>query len=78
VVSFFNLVIVLNFTVKDGDKEREEESDYNEEGNYTIFVYSVVSLVRGVKYFGMMQFVSLKVWLFHPHCKKNWTTWNMI
>ena len=29
---------VLNFTVTDGDKEREEESNSNEEGNYTTFV----------------------------------------
>ena len=25
-----------------------------------------------------MQFVSLKVWLFRPHCKKHWTTWNVM
>ena len=39
---------MLNFTVKDSDKEQEEEKmipDYDEEGNYT-FVYSDVPLVR--------------------------------
>lgn len=30
---------VLNFIEKDSDKEHEEESDYTEEGNYTISVY---------------------------------------
>ena len=30
---------VLNFIEKDSDKEHEEESDYTEEGNYTIFVH---------------------------------------
>ena len=37
---------VVNFIEKDSDKEHEEESDYTEEGNYTIFVCSAVSLVR--------------------------------
>ena len=40
---------VLDVTGKDSDKEHEEEKtipDCDEEGNYTTFVYSVVSLVR--------------------------------
>ena len=47
VSSFLPCDYVLNFTVKDSDKEHEEESDYNEEGNYYLCVYSVVLLVRG-------------------------------
>ena len=50
-VTFFNLVIMclINFTVKDSDKEHDEEKtipDCDEEGSYTAFVLLVVSCVN--------------------------------
>ena len=35
---YFVIMCLINFTATDGDKEHEEESDSNEDGNYTTFV----------------------------------------